>query len=72
MISYDNNHGESPITHYDPGGDFIEVKFRHRSAPYRYTYNTTGQHHVEAMKERAKAGEGLATYISRNRDMGFE
>jgi hypothetical protein len=32
---------------------------------YEYTDATTGREHVQNMQELARAGEGLATYVSR-------
>jgi hypothetical protein len=57
--------GGSGVTHYEVGADFVRVRF-HGGRVYRYSYARAGVHHVERMKELAKAGRGLATYISQH------
>lgn len=63
MDRYANRSGDSGVTHYEIGADFILVQFR-RSDVYRYDYAMPGADHVECMKTLAVAGKGLATYIS--------
>lgn len=63
MIPYGNLSGHSGVTHYDPGPDFIRVRFR-KGDIYRYTYARPGREHVERMKTLAGEGRGLSTYIS--------
>jgi hypothetical protein len=61
---YRNVHGQSGITAYDMGPDYIRVTFTH-GGTYAYDYATTGQFHVERMKVLAASGQGLATFISK-------
>jgi len=65
MQRYLNLSGDSGVTAYEIGADYIMVQFR-RGGPYRYSYAGAGQHHVERMKELAVAGRGLSTYISQH------
>jgi hypothetical protein len=55
--------GDSGVTGYILGSDFIVVEFTDSKA---YLYNTTkpGRRHVAEMKKLATAGKGLATYIN--------
>lgn len=50
---------------YETGPDFIIVRFTDGSE-YLYNYDMPGRLDVENMKRLAKAGEGLATYISQH------
>jgi hypothetical protein len=63
---YKNLAGDSGITHYEIGPDYIAVKFAGGGEPYVYDYRTPGAIHVDQMKLLADAGRGLGTYISRN------
>jgi len=60
---YRNRGGESGITRYAIGNDFIAVQFRDDTV-YVYDYERPGRDHVEQMKARARAGHGLGTYIT--------
>lgn len=64
MKRYRDMHGESGIIAYEPGADFIRVKFKH-GAVYVYDYTSAGQFHIERMKVLAASGQGLATFISK-------
>jgi hypothetical protein len=64
MERYGNRHGDSPIRGYEVASKHIDVKFA--DGTYRYSYARAGRQHVERMKELARRGEGLATYISRH------
>jgi hypothetical protein len=55
----------SGVTDYEIGTDYILVRFR-GGRTYRYSHARAGVHHVERMKELARAGRGLATYISQH------
>jgi hypothetical protein len=66
MRRYLNLAGNSGVTHYEIGADFIRVRFRGEQPPYRYSHARAGQDHVERMKALAVAGRGLGTYISQN------
>ena len=63
MQRYRDIDGDSGVTGYDIGPDFIRVEFRQASV-YLYTYSSTGIQDVEEMKRLAAAGDGLGTYIS--------
>ncbi|USQ13973.1 hypothetical protein J2N86_01075 [Legionella lytica] len=64
MEAYQNKSGISGVVAYEIGGDFIKVKFQKNNGVYLYNYQSPGALHVEAMKERAMDGIGLATYIN--------
>ena len=61
---YESSSGESGVASYDIGPDFITLQFRD-GAVQLYNYEKPGKEHVERMKELAKAGSGLSTYVSR-------
>ncbi len=63
--SYKNLGGNSGVTNYQIGPDFIKVQF-YTGAIYRYTYESAGQNHIEQMKKLAKNGQGLNGYINKN------
>lgn len=65
MERYRNLEGESGVTSYEAGADYIKVQFRN-GATYVYDHVTPGAEHVERMKDLARAGRGLSTYISRH------
>jgi hypothetical protein len=60
---YQHLDADSGVAYYESGTDFIRVQFRNGST-YVYDYTRPGIHHVEHMKELARAGKGLTTYIS--------
>jgi len=66
MRRYLNLSGNSGVTHYEIGDDFILVKFRGEGPPYRYSHAVAGEEHVERMKALATAGRMLGTYISQH------
>jgi hypothetical protein len=55
--------GDTGVTYYESGSDFIRVQFRN-GATYVYDHTRPGSDHVERMKALAHAGKGLSTYIS--------
>ncbi len=63
MEQYRNIAGNSGVTAYEIGPDYIIIEFSDGSV-YRYTYASTGQENVEHMKGLAQAGQGLNTFIS--------
>ncbi len=63
--SYENLGGNSGVTAYQIGTDFIRVQF-YNGAIYRYTYESAGHVKIERMKRLAKTGQGLNGYINRN------
>jgi hypothetical protein len=65
MQPYRDLSGNSGVDSYESGDDWIKIRFR-RGDAYVYDHATTGAHHVEHMKELAKLGRGLSTYISQH------
>lgn len=61
---YKNLSGNSGVSNYAIGKDFIEIKFNENDNIYIYNYFLNGEKHIEKMKELAVKGEGLNTYIS--------
>lgn len=66
MQPYRDPSGNSGVTHYETGDDYIMVKFLEDKPPYRYSYASAGKQHVNRMKTLAAAGRGLGTYISQH------
>lgn len=65
MKEYKNLSGESGISAYEIGEDYIRVEFRDKDV-YLYTNESTGAEDIAAMKRLAESGRGLNTYISQN------
>ena len=65
MRRYRNSHGNSGVTGFQPGPDYIDIEFRD-GRQYRYTYSVPGQREVDTMKQLAESGENLATFINRH------
>ena len=67
MENYANQSGRSGIRAYQIGVDYIIVQFNsgHHTL-YTYTYNSAGGAVIETMKELARSGVGLNSYISIN------
>lgn len=63
MQPYRNVEGNSQVTPYEIGPDYITLQFSDGSS-YRYTYVSAGQENVERMKGLAQAGQGLDTFIN--------
>ena len=63
MKPYGNLSGDSGITDYEIGPDFIRVRFKSQET-YTYDYRKPGPGAVERMKTFATSGRGLSTYIS--------
>ncbi len=66
MKKYKNLQGNSGVSAFDTGPDYIRIKFQNSSDIYTYSYNSAGIKHVEQMKILAHKGAGLSTYISKN------
>ncbi len=65
MERYRNSGGDSGVSSYEIGSDYIIVIFKGNSKPYRYSYGgRAGQNHVENMKKLARNGSGLNAYIN--------
>ena len=63
MELYGNLNGNSGVSYYEIGLDFIRVQF-HGPAIYVYDHMRPGRPYVEHMKSLAVAGRGLGTYIN--------
>lgn len=70
MQTYLNLSGNSSVTDFEIGSDYIVVRFKKDKygVAYEYLYNYTnpGVARVEDMKILAKAGKGLASFIVRS------
>ena len=62
---YRNLSGDSGVTYYAIGPDFIAVQFDDPTV-YFYDHTRPGPAHVEQMKTLAVGGRGLGTYINRH------
>ena len=62
---YRNLCGDSGVTYYAIGPDFIAVQFQDPTV-YVYDHTRPGRAHVEQMKTCADGGRGLGTYISQH------
>lgn len=65
MEKYANRSGQSGISAYEVGLDYIRIRFSSR-AIYQYSYRKAGRYHVENMKKLAVRGSGLNSYINSN------
>ncbi|OJX51081.1 MAG: hypothetical protein BGO88_07790 [Flavobacterium sp. 38-13] len=65
MERYRNSGGDSGVSSFEIGSDYILVQFSGTAKTYRYSYRKAGQHHVETMKSLARSGSGLNSYINR-------
>lgn len=64
MERYKNLGGNSSVIAYEIGYDSIKVQFGDGSI-YLYNYQSTGKDNIERMKELAKSGMGLNSFIGR-------
>lgn len=64
MERYRNSGGDSGVSAYEIGSDYILVKFSGTARKYRYSYRKAGQNHVENLKRLAESGSGLNSYIN--------
>jgi hypothetical protein len=64
MQAYNDKSGNSGISAYEIGSDFIKVKFKFGT--YLYTYESAGREAVEQMKNLAKTGNNLNTFINQH------
>lgn len=62
MEPYKNHSGNSKVKAYELEPEGITVQFSNGEV-YAYSYSHTGKAHVENMKELARSGSGLGTYI---------
>ncbi|WP_126652832.1 hypothetical protein [Chryseobacterium aureum] len=64
MEKYGNHNGDSSVSAYTIGSDYIWVEFSTGSI-YEYNYSVTGKNRIENMKRLARSGSGLNGYINR-------
>ncbi|MCT2563621.1 hypothetical protein [Chryseobacterium herbae] len=64
MERYSNNNGDSGVSGYSIGSDYIEVEFSTGSI-YEYTYSSAGKANIEMMIDLARSGSGLNGFINR-------
>ena len=62
MERYRNSGGDSGVSAYEIGSDYIIVKFSGTARTYRYSYRKAGQNHVENLKRLARIGSWLNGY----------
>ena len=63
MERYKNLGGDSGVVAYEIGSDSIRVQFSD-GAIYRYTYASAGSSNIEHMKQLARNGQGLNSFIN--------
>ena len=63
MERYKNLGGDSGVVAYEIGPDFMRVQFS-GGAIYLYTYSSAGSHNIEHMKQLARNGQGLNSFIN--------
>lgn len=63
MERYRNIDGDSGVSAYEIGVDFIRVQFS-TGATYLYTYSSAVSENIEQMKILARKGDGLNSFIS--------
>lgn len=64
MESYRNSGGDSGVSEYEIGSDYIKIKFSGTARIYTYSYRSAGSNHVEKMKNLARSGSGLNGYVN--------
>ncbi len=65
MERYRDIDGDSGVTGYENGPDYIRVQFSDGSV-YLYTYASAGPNNIEEMKRLAVADDGLNAFINKN------
>lgn len=70
MEKYRNIGGDSGVTGYEIGKDFIKVWFNRKW--YLYTYASAGSQNIEQMKKLAAAGNGLNSFINKHVRKDYE
>ena len=65
MQPYRRLNPDSGVSAFDCGPDWMKVRFAEGDT-YTYTYASAGPIRVEHMKQLAKEGKGLCSYISRH------
>lgn len=70
MTPYRDIDGDSNVSAYEYGSDWIQVQFKDGSV-YEYTSLSAGQSNIDTMKRLADAGEGLNSFIQRQVRKGY-
>ena len=65
MNAYKDINGDSGVSAYDYGNDWIKIKFKH-GLTYEYRTSKIGSAHISTMKRLADSGDGLNAYINTN------
>lgn len=68
---YADPNGDSSVAAYEIGDDYVRVRFSDGSV-YLYTDASAGASHIERMKELARSGDGLNSYIMNNVKYDYE
>ncbi|MCZ8253219.1 MAG: hypothetical protein O9318_12170 [Hylemonella sp.] len=68
MKAYRDINGDSGVSAYSYGDDWIEVQFKN-GVVYEYRASEIGQYHIDSMKRLADSGDGLNAYIMKNPDV---
>lgn len=63
MERYRNIGGDSGVYAFEIGSDYIKVQFSD-GAIYLYNYSSTGSYKIEQMKNLARSGNGLNSFIN--------
>lgn len=66
MEKYRNLGGNSGVSSYEIGPDYVIVKFSGTAKSYKYSYQKAGKSNVEILKHLALNGSGLNSYIIKN------
>lgn len=68
MKPYRDINGDSGVSAYEYGDDWISVQFKH-GGTYTYRSSKIGAAHIAAMRRLADSGDGLNAYINTNPDV---
>lgn len=76
METYKNLSGQSNVSRYEIGENYITVEFKTRGKDgcnsYKYSYMSAGHTNVEQMKKLAIAGFGLNSFINTHVKKAYE
>ena len=72
MERYLDLDGDSGVVGYEIGDTFIRVQFDRTFKIYTYSYRSAGIDRVEDMKRLARSGDGLNSYIMKNKKKLYE
>ncbi len=68
MRIYTDLNGDSGISAYDYGDEWIRIQFKH-GGTYEYRLAGIGSSHLNNLKRLADSGDGLNTYLNQNQDV---